>query len=677
MRRSEPSIKQARGFLLVVAIIVLVVVAVAVAALGNMTAADIRSSSGHAQSEQAYFAASSGIEYAGFQIKSGAACASINNVSASVGQAQFRTTAQTFIASTALTDNPLTANATSINVVGTAGFAAHGRIAIGAEQINYSGKTATAFTGVSRGMAGTSVAAHPLASAVSQDQCLVKSTGVNASATRVLEAALATSTGSERAMLAYNKGTALTGGGSDRNIYYRLWDPASKTWLAEQTSAQQVANSASPVQIVLRFARTRDEAILGAQDGAGNLYIHVWNGATNTWSNPLGAGTPLKTGISNATRGFQIAYEHTSDRAIIVYNNGGNRNPQYAIWDGTSLNTTPAAGGYIHSSLGLGNYVTTSAIRWFRLAANQQDGSNEILMITFDSGNDVWGARWDGTNWVKMEAGAPARWDSSAGTNGDQEAIDVAYESVSNVGMLVWADNNNRRIRWRTWTPASATLSGTTSTTFNAFAAPCQSRVFEWMRLYARPDTDEIMGVFQNDQQDIMTARWDGAAWDDANRTCHGANTETRLERDFDFAWQTLPSALGRGWLVWGSRDAVAGRYLATQSFASPAVPGPGGAWAAVTKILDRTLVVKMGVMPVSGTVLAGLYQSTSSATDDIQAIYADGGAAPPAWTAAIPPVQTIWTGPTTLQQGERVYIETTGTAGNTQIVFERQEIYP
>ena len=63
MRRA-PSIKRARGFLLIVAVLVLVVVAVAVLALGNMTSSDIRASVGHAQSEQAYYVGMSGLERA-------------------------------------------------------------------------------------------------------------------------------------------------------------------------------------------------------------------------------------------------------------------------------------------------------------------------------------------------------------------------------------------------------------------------------------------------------------------------------------------------------------------------------------------------------------------------------------------------------------------------------------
>lgn len=673
MRRPELNIRRARGFLLIVAILVLVVIAVAIAALGNMTSADIRASSSHAQSEQAYFAATSGIEYAGFQFGPGTACNSgnIDNVTATVGQAQFTTTTQTYLASGATTtDAPLSAgNATinvSINPI-TNGYAPHGRIWIDAEQINYTGRTATSFTGATRGAGGTTATTHVNGSRVSQNQCLVRSTGVSGSATRIVEAAIARATNGERAMMVYAKGTAISGVGFDRNIYYRLWDPVNNAWLVEQTSTQQVANNATPLYFVLKFARTRNEAILGILDGLGNLYIHIWNGATNTWSTPAGGG-PLRAGLATGFRGFQIEYEHTNDRAIIVYSNAAAANPQFAIWDGTILDTAPAAGGFIHSSLGLGAYVTAGVIRWFRLAANRAGGSNEILMITKDSNNDVWGARWTGGAWVKMEAGAAATWDATASAN-NGEVIDVAYQSLSNVALFAWGDNSaTRQIGRRTWTPSTATLSGITNTQFALYGGAFVSAVFQWLRLYPQPDTSDMMAVLQDASVQLITARWDSATSTWLNVTAHDIETENNVDRNFDFAWQTVPFSLGRGWLVWGSDNLGTGAVgaLQTRELTSPTT------WAiAPTTIVDNTLLVNIGVTPMAGTMLAGLYQATASANDDTQGIYALGSAA--AWT--VPGGLQIWNGGTnSIQQGERVYV---GVSPTATIILEQEEIYP
>jgi Tfp pilus assembly protein PilX len=200
MRQPELKIKRARGFLLIVAILLLVVVAVAVAALGNMTSADVRSSSGHAQSEQAYFAATSGIEYAAHQFKTGAgtndaACTAITNAApVAVGSASFTLTGTYF--NPANTSISIVGGITATDTViptpanGTLNFASHGRILIDGEQIVYRGKTSASFTGLRRGYAGTTATTHANAAAISQNQCVVRATGVSGTATRIVESAL-------------------------------------------------------------------------------------------------------------------------------------------------------------------------------------------------------------------------------------------------------------------------------------------------------------------------------------------------------------------------------------------------------------------------------------------------------------------------------------------------------
>lgn len=64
--------------------------------------------------------------------------------------------------STLLTDNPLTVGATTVNASSTTGFPTVGFISIDAEIIKYTGKTATSFTGCTRGADGTTAASHAL-----------------------------------------------------------------------------------------------------------------------------------------------------------------------------------------------------------------------------------------------------------------------------------------------------------------------------------------------------------------------------------------------------------------------------------------------------------------------------------------------------------------------------------
>lgn len=71
--------------------------------------------------------------------------------------------------STVLTDNPLTAGATTVNVSSTTGFPTVGIITIDLEAIEYTGTTATSFTGCTRGFDGTTAASHPVSTTVFHD----------------------------------------------------------------------------------------------------------------------------------------------------------------------------------------------------------------------------------------------------------------------------------------------------------------------------------------------------------------------------------------------------------------------------------------------------------------------------------------------------------------------------
>jgi Tfp pilus assembly protein PilX len=135
MRQRELKIKRVRGFLLIVAIVLLVVVALAIAAMGNMVSADIRSSSDQARSEQAYFAATSGTEYARRLYLTGTACGAGLNTSAAVGNSSFTTSGATLIN---VSSGTVTADTGTTITVGAMGaYASSGRIMIESEEIYY------------------------------------------------------------------------------------------------------------------------------------------------------------------------------------------------------------------------------------------------------------------------------------------------------------------------------------------------------------------------------------------------------------------------------------------------------------------------------------------------------------------------------------------------------------
>src|SRR6266446_6821010 len=672
-----------RGQFLVAGIVLIVVIALMIAALGYLYVSGESGGALHGQSERAYFAARSGIEYSSGQYFNGSACSSLNNAGVPVGGAAVTfTLTPTLYAPLTLTATTaaLTAASTTVPVTSTAGYAPYGRLLIDSELINYTSKTGTNLNGLTRGVGGTTAAAHASVATVSQNLCIVSSTGTAGNAKRIVEGALgagtmaspgALGTMGADAMVAYAKGTALTGVGFDNNVYYRLWNSSLSDWGAEQT-AQQVSANSSPAFIVVRFARTRNEAIMGVLDGNGQLFIQVWNG--RSWTIPAGGG-PLQTASTNTARTFEIAYEYTSDIARIVYQDGS-RDPQYATWNGTTL----TANGMILPPGG--TYPTQNAsVRhlWFRLTPRNVAGSNEILLMSLDSRRDTYGLRWTGAAWNNM--GDNMRWDTSVTTANIHEAIDIAWQSNGTLAVFAFGDTTAQRIGYRTWDASTNTLTPTGNGSASSFATLTfpggyASVAFEWLRLYPDPNNN-ILAVLQTanagTNPSLLSTVWSGGAFGTAVPpvTGHDNNVvESDTSRSFDFAWEERPAASGKGWLLWGSQGAAG---IQTKYFTSTAT------WGAASTVRQRTLLMQAGTLSPSGRFVAGAYQSASAPTsNDIESVTTTGGGA--AWPNA---ATTLWAGATTVQQGERVFVVTregnrinTGASGTGVVsILQTQEV--
>jgi hypothetical protein len=677
-----------RGQLIVAGIVLIVVVALMIATLGFLYVSNQSSGILHNSSGRAYYAARSGIEFSSGQYFNGSACSSLNNNTAPVGNGTFTLTTTLFapLAPTATTA-ALTAASTSIPVTSTAGYALHGRLLIDSELINYASTTAASFDGLTRGVGGTTAAAHASIATVSQNVCFIRSSGTVAGATRIVEAALgagaitspgAMGTMGADAMVVYAKGTSVnTAGTADRNIYYRLWDGSANAglggWGAEQISTQQVSANSSPVFFTVQFARTRNEAIMGVLDGNRNLYVHVWNGIS--WSNPRGAGVTLSTASTNLTRNAQIAYEYTTDRALIVYQNNTS-NAQYATWNGVGLtlagnvvNPYPVSGS---NGAQCGADLNTNAIPvqlWFRLAPRNVAGSNDILMMSLDCKQDTYGMRWTGAAWSDM--GNNQRWDTSISDTNNREAIDVAWQSNGTLAVFAAGDATVRQIGYRTWNATTSTLAPTGNGSANStiqltFPGTCASAIYEWIRLYADANNN-ILAMLQTANRCLLSSVWTGAF---GAPTVHdGTNTvESAASRSFDFAWEKRPSSFASGWVLWGSATSAG---INTKYFTSPATFG------AINTIGQRTLLLQTGSLSPSGRFVAGAYQSTSAARQDTESFTTTGGGT--LW----PNVQTqLWAGVMTVQQGERVHVVTregarinTGASGTDVVsILQLQE---
>ncbi len=611
--------KRQRGSLLIAAIVLIVILSLLAATLTSLFVGNIGAGGEHLTSAQALYGAESGLERAVFGYKGGTTCGGLI-YSGSVGAGSFTTTPSYNNPASTTLSAAINATDTTILAGSTAGYAASGRLRIESEEMNYAAITGNSFTGVQRGLNGTLAAGHAVGVAVSQDQCGIRSLGTAASAQRTVTQVAVT----PQAMMVYAKANG------DGIPYFRLWD--GRAWGPER----QASDVNPSIQwMVLKFARTRNEAILGTVNSARELRVQVWNG-TN-W----GPTTLVSTlvGTDDNVRGFDVEYESLSDRAVIVFNhNNANPDPRYRVWDGS-----------IWSPDQVITAPTGDRPRWIEVAPHPHHNTNDLALIFVDNQRDVYGMTWTGTAWNNM--GVAATWDNGA-NNPDSRIVDVAYEQQSGRALFIWADNNNDRQYYRIWD--GSVLTPPTLLTIADMAGPGA-----WLKLAPDPASDRLMYGVQDDGDDLNTAFWTGAGWI-VGAPEHDTGTEAGNDRNFDIVFETAPANAGTAWLVWGNGNNVSRRQWnpATNTWA-----------AAVTTFGDDTDLVQLVALPQTGTLLGAMYQDRfDSGTDDIREIHAVGGGS--AWSGE----SVIWGGPTV---NNPVYERVVIAAQRYVPVTAWSEIYP
>lgn len=421
------------------------------------------------------------------------------------------------------------------------------------------------------------------------------------------------------AMMVYAKETPTAPPAADaRGIpFYRRWDSNTNTWLAE---AQ--ANDVGPniKYMVLKFARTRNEAILGTMNSNGQIHVQVWSGAA--WGAPFLLATV--GGGDSDYRGFDIEYETSGDRAIVVYNDNS-PDPNYRIWDGAAWSVATNI-----------NISTGGEAVWIELAPHPT--SDEIVMITLDNNAEVTGMRWlgggaPGTVWSNM--GVAGVWDAAADSGAPSinpsKVIDVAYEQLSGRAVFMWGDDNNGRQQYRIWDGVTTTLSGIVNLDMLIPGpTPDMTGQADWIRLVAQPGSDNLMYGVQDENRDLFTANWNGVVW--GSLTNHDTNTEDNNQRNFDIVFETNPASPGFAWLMWGRR--IAGADVTARRQWSPAT-----GWGGIATFGNDAALVQLAAHPSSGVIFAGIYNDFSSpaAAEDIVETHWSGGI----WSAQ----SIIWNG--------------------------------
>lgn len=393
---------------------------------------------------------------------------------------------------------------------------------------------------------------------------------------------------------------------------FRLWDGSA--WWSEQSASAFAGSELYNMQV--RYAPTRDEAILVAITNTGQIQAQVFNGST--WWSPTTLSTVWDTvGNPNGAslyRWFDIEYEQTSGDAIVVVADNS-ADPDYYVWNGTNWSWPT-------------NIDIPTTGRPFQIELASRPGSDELAFITLDTNSDVYAMRWTGSAWNNM--GVATAWETTASIGGTRKAIDVAFETTSGDIMFAWwfATAATAHFRYRAY--ASSVLWAVTNVT-NAN----NGWVANWIKLAPNPTSgsNQIMIGILDAGADLNTFLWDGSAWS-AVHTEHSAGTENAAaEMDFDIVFETHSSNPNDAWLVFNNTTNISRKLW------------DGTTWWTSSDTGNDNNSILLNAHPNNGAIIASFYEDDTSGTTNLDILSSALTGGSQTWWA-VGTFTTIWDGP-------------------------------
>ncbi|MDA8132418.1 MAG: Ig-like domain-containing protein, partial [Elusimicrobia bacterium] len=308
-------------------------------------------------------------------------------------------------------------------------------------------------------------------------------------------------------------GMFMFGNGTGNTPYVRKWTPPSfagvQTSLAANAAAGAVAR-----HVIVRASPLRNEKMAGILFSDGVLQLQRYNGLTGQWTNEWSTTTIGAT--NSAYRGFDIAYEQNTGRAVVLYQGAAVGTLYYNIYDGSSWTgaQTLAAGD------------PAAAAVWVRLEARPK---SDELMAAFSnlSSNQLTAARWTGSLWSDVTTIA-----ANLGLTTYQN-FDVAWESLSGHCLVSYGGTavTGKAITWL-WNGISWAQFTTTEFTF--IGANGNSN---WLRLASDPNSNYIGAASLDSGRDWNAAIWDGTGWFPSATENGSVARNANQSRTIDAAW--------------------------------------------------------------------------------------------------------------------------------------------
>lgn len=301
------------------------------------------------------------------------------------------------------------------------------------------------------------------------------------------------------------------------------WSPAATTAPVGQWRIAQAARS-----------ETRDE-LLAVSIDTGND-VRVLKRSDGVWEDAFGSA--LSTSTSSSWWGVGVAYESSSDDAMVVWNNGtgGTAGLSYRMWDGVAWSaattiTTPLAG----------------EPQQLHLAASPV--SDEMVLVASNEASQDFALVWDGSAWGNAIA-------LDGGSGNHRGDVNVSYESRTGRAMVVYAEgpgNPGTDVRYRFWNGTSWSARASLGAPGGLTGSDDTPR---WTVVASDPRSNRIaMGVV-TEGADTWLAVWSGTAW--ANLTVASTIAPVIDTPNVAVAFE---SQSGQALATYGEEGNAAGRY--------------------------------------------------------------------------------------------------------------------
>jgi len=344
------------------------------------------------------------------------------------------------------------------------------------------------------------------------------------------------------AFVAYRSNTGTNTLNSPKN---RVWDGDTASWGNEN----ELATAGSAVRWVRtavcpKSERALEKIVVTLSDD-GYLDAYVFDGTSWVVTNNI--ASIWTTAPSNPVRPFDIVYETSSGRALLVYDVNladSTKDIGYRIW---TFGSGWSQEYYIDFT---GVASTNPVLSFIKLASNHDSASNQTALAFNDGTNgDAFAAIWSGTAWTKMTTL------TTTNTISTRESVNIQYSTYYKK-ILAVAGNDKNSMAWKTYTQGDADW--TAQTAFDPDADNNNEVQFGTLkRDPAATSTDDyIMYVGVNSLTDLNAFAFDMAdtppsrvnAVDEVDDAI-----DSETSRPIDFDWEPTGN---KGLIVWGTTTA-------------------------------------------------------------------------------------------------------------------------